>query len=148
MVRIHARKISGDDDVLLDIMFIVGDMLELSLSSPSSLLSSPVPAALVLPAIMDVTTAGRSQLRTCGSNSIALTVGGRRGIRRRGRAIVIIVVVVIVGVLSHCKGDKEGEDNLGEMHFRRSVRVGAVKMISVLSKESLDTKRTRKNELL
>lgn len=79
---------------------------------------------------MDVVTAGRSQLRTCGSNSIALTVGDRGGIGRRCRANVVVVVVVIIGVLSHCKGDKEEEDNLGKMHFRRSVRVGAL-MIDV-----------------
>ena len=70
---IRVGWISANDDVLLDTMLIVGDMPELSLSSSSSLSSllSPVPAALVLPAITDVVEEAAREVNSALSIRIA-----------------------------------------------------------------------------
>ncbi len=52
---------------------------------------------------------------------MARTVANRRGVWRRVSDVIVVVVVVIVGVLSECKGCKEGEKNFGEMHCEKGV---------------------------
>ena len=111
-----------NDNVLLDITFMVGDMLELSLSlslSVSLSLSlslSSVPAASVLPAIMDVVKeATWSQPGIHGLNSMiptAANFGRARGLRNA----IVVIVIIIVNVLSQCDGCEERKNNLGEVH--------------------------------